>query len=72
MIKNESLWREPLSHNATLTLTPTERELLDRMADEDGSTLRGFIRKLIRAEARRRGLLEPLTTPVEEVRKDAS
>ena len=39
---------ETPSEYLTLTLTRQEKELLLRLADEHGATLRGYVRKLIR------------------------
>jgi hypothetical protein len=43
--------REPLCVELTVTLTPSDREALGRMAQAHGATLRGTIRKLIRDAA---------------------
>lgn len=43
--------RETLSEFITLTMTPEDRASLEYMAHEQGATLRGFIRRLIRNAA---------------------
>lgn len=50
--------REAHSETVTLTLTRQERLLLERLAIQNGATMRGLLRYVIREEARRRGLLE--------------
>ena len=43
---------EPLCETVTLSLTPTDKSMLARMAEANGSTMRGFVRKLIRDAAK--------------------
>lgn len=40
--------QEPASEYLTVTLTKQEKELLHRLAYEQGATMRGYVRKLIR------------------------
>lgn len=40
--------KEKLCEFVTVTMTPTERRLLEQIAEENGATLRGTIRRLIR------------------------
>jgi hypothetical protein len=43
---------EVLSEYMTLTMTPSDKQALVRMSNEQGATMRGYIRKLIRDAAR--------------------
>jgi hypothetical protein len=45
--------REALSRRIQLTLSESDKAALERMSYEQGATMRGFIRKLIRDAASR-------------------
>jgi len=47
---------ESYSELVTLVLTLEEKRRLVELADRDGSTMRGVLRQLLRAEAERRGV----------------
>jgi len=47
-----TLRKEPLSGYLAVNLTPSDKEALERIAEEHGATLSGMIRKLIRDAAK--------------------
>ncbi len=43
--------REPLTHFVYVSLTASDREILEQIADERGATLSSVVRRLIRVAA---------------------
>lgn len=48
---------ERRTHQFMLALTPSEREVLQRLSEQDGSSAADVVRRLILSEARRFGLV---------------